>query len=1215
MYRKTLKLIVLLALFLTLTTSVSLAETVPHVAAQVAAQEVPLDTPNVVILDGVFSYDIASPKIFWYGRDDAACIPTASPSGLSEEWIYRIPTYGGLTRQLWENTYNPVCNSFDIDMNSNLIADTSYVYWMSDSANALVRLSEEANVGDPPEVLSASVTSGELAQDATYIYVLQSNALRRVTKAGGTTTLLTASVGTNPGNLQVKGNYAYWITAGTLKRFNLTTSAITNLQTSVTGYYPEGRLLSFCTIDPFVCYYTDYVFIGRNQYIDRYNNEDSTLTNIYTSSDSSATVRELVTNSFGLGTGKLFFVESREVSCNPFCSYQDYLIRRNRGSGGTNDVLHVSSINIWFSLNDLKRDGDYLYWQENSGLSRLPTDASALPLTNMKITGIEVNQALQDVNNTVRLIKGKRTFVRVYVSSDGPPVSGVGAYLYRTDSGGNPIGAPLTPVNPVGQQITVKSWANRMDINQSFLFELPMSWVTTTPLRLKATLNPWRIPPESTYADNTYNYGPFTLSDSPRLGVYFVSFGYSIGNNTYYPHLIDDVFQTYSWIRRAYPLDSSYGSFSDPGVGFRPNLWIMYDEGLGSRVNRTASECTKKPFYYYNDDGDLIDDRSLCASAYTNNLLKAMRIENGIPSNIFMYGMISDAAGFFPRGQASGNVSSGPAGPGDWGWDFDGSYADWYAGHEIGHTLGRAHPDPNSDDPATDNVTEGCGHSRSDPNFPYSFAKISNGTIEGFDVGDPGLNPLLVPSVYPALFWYDMMSYCNNQWLSDYTYEAMYQYMLAHPTAGPESAANAVSWFGGDYLTVFGVIAGDGSAATIQHLNHLSTVSEIPPYGEGDYIIRLKNGSTTLADYPFNPELIDDGLEPFYSFGQVVPFVAGTTLVQILDNAENVLASVSVSANAPVVNFINTPALKISTGGPLTFSWGATDADGNPLTYDLHYSTDGGASFQPLVQDLTDTSIDLDSTQLAGSNDAVMRVIASDGVNTGQLDSALFTVAAQPPQVVIQSPADGSTYLYEQTLSLSGMTYDIQDGSVEDSSLVWSDQNGVLGVGSFISLIQLPIGAHQITLTATNSWGLSASDTITVFISDNLDLPGPTLAAAPSPVNWHVGAEDTTLQTADVLIDNIGGGTLPDWTATEDADWLTLSATTGTISATLTLTANPAGIEPGTVVSTIVTITTPASGSASAQTVEVLVTLAVGDVWHTYGQGTDTKLFLPLIIR
>lgn len=1215
MFKNTLKLIILFVLFLTLTASTTLTDAIPRARAQA---ETPMDTPTVIVPDGVFTYDIASPKIFWYGREDVACAPTASPSGLSEEWIYRIPTYGGITRQLWLDTYNPYCNQFDVDMNSNLIADENYTYWMSDSENALVRLSVEANIGDPPEVWGSGLTGfAELAEDANYVYVLQTTGLRKVNKLDGTTTLIAGAVGPSPFNLQTDGLYVYWLTAGELKRLEVATNFIITLGTGVSGYYPEGRLVVICLPN---CSYTGYVYMGRGDQIDRYDNISGDTVTIYTSSDSSANIYSLVTTGGPLGQGKLFFFERREVVCDPFCSYQNFLIRRNRGTGGTNDVLHVSSISIGLNIIDeLKRDGDYLFWSGEvvgvpnaGGVSRLPADAEALPLTNMKITGIEVNQALQDPSNSVRLIQGKRTFVRLYVSSDGPPIPGVGAYLYLTDLMGNTIGAPLTPVNPVGQQITVKSWASRWDINQSFLFELPMNWITGSTLRLKAILNPWRIPPESSYSDNEYNYGPFTLSESPRLGVYFVSFGYSLGNTTYFPHLIDDVFQTYSWIRRAYPLDSSYGNFFDPGQGFRPNLWIMYDEGLGSRVNQTADECNEEPFYYYNDDDELVDERSLCASAYTNNLMNAMRIEEGIPSNIFMYGMIADPPGdLFPRGQAfDSNVSSGPAGPGTWGWDFDGSYADWYAGHEIGHTLGRAHPDPNSDDPDTAGV-EGCGHSRSDPNYPYINALISNGPIEGFDVGDPGLNPLLVPAVYPALFWYDMMSYCNNQWLSDYTYEAMYQYMLAHPTAGSDVA---VSWFGGDFLSLFGIIAGDGSTASIQHIKRLSTVSGIPPLVEGDFIIRLRNSGGVLADYRFTPELIDDGLEPYYSFGQVVDFVAGTTQVQILDDAENVLTTIAVSSNAPVVADINTPALETPSGGTLTFSWTATDADGDPLTYVLDYSADGGETFQPLAQNLTNTSIDLDPNLFSGSTNAMVRVVASDGVNTGKLDSDLFTVAAKPPQVFIQSPADGATFLYEQTISLSGMTYDLQDGQVAELNLAWSDENGILGYGSFLILSQLPIGEHTITLTATNSWGLIGTDTITIYISDNLDLPGPTLTAAPSPVNWHVGAEVTTLQTAEVLIDNIGGGTLPDWTAAETADWLTLSATTGPVSATLTLTADPSGIEPGKVVSATITITTLASGNVPSQTVAIIVTLAIGDIWHTYGQ-EGNKVYLPIITR
>ena len=63
------------------------------------------------------------------------------------------------------------------------------------------------------------------------------------------------------------------------------------------------------------------------------------------------------------------------------------------------------------------------------------------------------------------------------------------------------------------------------------------------------------------------------------------------------------------------------------------------------------------------------------------------------------YGLISDGGGpYFVRGQSEdvpGNNASGPAGrpSGNFSWDTDASYADWYGGHEIGHMYGRQHPE------------------------------------------------------------------------------------------------------------------------------------------------------------------------------------------------------------------------------------------------------------------------------------------------------------------------------------------------------------------------------------------------------------------------------------------------------------------------------------------------------------------------------------------
>ena len=48
----------------------------------------------------------------------------------------------------------------------------------------------------------------------------------------------------------------------------------------------------------------------------------------------------------------------------------------------------------------------------------------------------------------------------------------------------------------------------------------------------------------------------------------------------------------------------------------------------------------------------------------------------------------------------------------------------------------------------------------------------------------------------------------------------------------------------------------------------------------------------------------------------------------------------------------------------------------------------------------------------------------------------------------------------------------------------------------------LLVGTHTITLTATNSVGLSASTSITVVVDDDLDLLDPTLTVGPTQLGW-----------------------------------------------------------------------------------------------------------------
>lgn len=925
-------------------------------------------------------------KAFWYAT--AGCTPSLDPISDFAETISRIALTGSEGRRLFLHEVNPTCNQQNrlLRPTSNLVADTNWVYFAQ--AGKLSRVSVFSKTADSTSITTfgSADPSGNagLAQDADELFMISSASLRtsyiwRIQKTDGSFTRAEVN-STFSRDFTSDGENLYWLAGTSLRVYSLAAirEPFGTLDTGVNSYYAEGAR-QLCRL----CATTRYVFIAKGNLVYRRDNVTGTTTPspIY-----SGPVRSEIFDITSDGQ-HLFLWQAQIVTCEPLCSYNATLVRTNRTTDTSPEILYAFGTGLSIPTIDTQTRNGYLYWNWN-GIQTLPVDASTLALTNMEITAVEVVQSMQDLLNTVPLIQKKRTFVRLHVKSNGPAVPGVGARLLRVNSNGDPLGQPLTPVNQTGTTLTVRPAPNRASIDDAFLFELPWSW-TTGALRLRAELNPYKIPLQQDYAGNTRTINT-SFKVSPRLEVQFVAFTYTLNKTTYAPRYIEDITQTYSWIRRAYPLASTIGSNGDSSPGFRPGLSFVTDADLGGYVDQSNTDCVT-----WYPDADL---RNLCASNYTNIEMAQLRSDNGDPDSLFYYGMISDAAGIFPRGQAATNkVSSGPVGiPGAGNWDTDNAYGDWYAGHEIGHTLGRDHPGAASDDDTTKAI-EGCGHSRTDLNYPYTNALISppaepvNGArFFGFDAGDAARG--IPRAVLPGTQWADLMSYCAWQWISDYTYKGMYDFMLANPSLAATTNQTGAT---GDLLSVFGSISPATGSAVIPRLRRQTSVNIVPTRRPGPWSIQLLNGARVVADYPFTPAAAQDGEQPMLQVGQVVDFVPGTTTVRIVKlDTGNVYWSQAISAAAPAISGVSIRAASPITGNA-GLSWTGSDADGDPLTFDILYSRNGGP-FEPYLLNYNGSSLSVDTSRLGGGA-ARFRVIASDGAQTAQGDSAAVTMAAKPP--------------------------------------------------------------------------------------------------------------------------------------------------------------------------------------------------------------------------
>jgi len=273
--------------------------------------------------------------------------------------------------------------------------------------------------------------------------------------------------------------------------------------------------------------------------------------------------------------------------------------------------------------------------------------------------------------------------------------------------------------------------------------------------------------------------------------------------------------------------------------------------------------------------------------------------------------------------------------------------------HEVGHNHDRAH-------------APGCGAGNPGA-FPYLDG--SNRAIIG-NAAHPNYGfDLTSKVIYPYANYFDFMTYCDPVWVSDFTYEALWQFDNVVLAARPTPTGNRS-------FLIRGSIEPGTTHIEFKPTYTLDTSARLPE--RGDYMLELLDArSTVIAAYPFEaahatPDRLDaaPALE-VSGFHLTVPYIDGVSELRVRRGSV-ILGSQKVGA---VTSTVNVAQIR---SGQLIWS-GVADA-----RYLVRASLDNGRTWEVVGLDLNQPTLNLAVTRYSGQR-AQFEIVASRGLDSQTL--------------------------------------------------------------------------------------------------------------------------------------------------------------------------------------------------------------------------------------
>ncbi len=762
--------------------------------------------------------------------------------------------------------------------------------------------------------------------------------------------------------------------------------------------------------------------------------------------------------------------------------------------------------------------GPYVFGGGTVTVARTTTEFTTLisgcAADPVRVEALEVTQSVQDLDNTVPLVAGKTTVVRAYVSTDNGNTIRTSGRLRAFRQGAELAGSPLSPLNAAPVVVDGTWRADRDDLDRTLNFRLPSSWTSGS---VDLTLE---LPGGVTCDGGTT--GALPCSETVSFDSGFAA---------------DVQYRGFAWGAGA-----SRTGVTSAELREQNKRTVSVLPVAGSTARYATIELDGRP-------GSVSD---------TNEILTtARKVANG-PAEQRWYGVIPGSNGS-EGGRAAGRVASSWLG-GE-GAALASGYGRNRAAHELGHTYGLHHT-VNADQNGwtkvlwfINDLKKGwCGEvaDGAASDYPYwtgsgAGARPALGPTGNVRQEMWGMDSRFVTS-NPALALSDpddvmpLMSYCSNpgtsgqvRWID----APSYQQLLStdrEPISGGDDVAQADA---ADALLVRGVLSLDSAGATLKPaLAVHATPTPDDPAGTHSLVI-VDGSGAVLTQTRFTPDLQDgdsaDGTEELTPADAIVNVVVAAGVeeasrIELRAADGTVVADAAFSAGAPTAS-IAAP----TTGTPeqVHVTWDSSDPDGDALSHTLLSSGDGGISWQLVAADLTGNAVDLDRWSLPASDQAVLRVIASDGLRSTAATSPVFALPNLAPQVTILTPTDGTVLTGAQAFELTADAVDAEDGQLDGQQVRWtSDIDGELGTGATLlkRADELSEGTHTLTATVTDNDGAAVSASVRVVVQRMGDTPGEPIAACE--VRYVIHGTWDTGSTVQVFVKNTGSTPWNGWQMT-----------------------------------------------------------------------------------